>query len=229
MSGFRKSFSLIEILFSIVIIATILTPIPSLLKSIDNISHEVVYKNSLFLGLKHTILILSLPWDENVYEDDKYIMQILDTNSSHFTRKSENFTRKSENFTRNYNENRLYFETDTNHSRFASIDFNDSNDIDENNKTIRDDIDDFNNTNNVKTENFNFNVSVFYVNDEIFDKNSSSIDINLSKDLYKLDENSSNLKFIKLTGKESIINGFEFQFKYISANIGEGDIKHRSF
>ncbi len=223
MSGFRKSFSLIEILFSIVIIATILTPIPSLLKSIDNISHEVVYKNSLFLGLKHTILILSLPWDENVYEDDKYIMRILDTNSSHFTRKSDNL------ISRNYNENRLYFETDTNHSRFASIDFNDSNDIDENNKTIRDDIDDFNNTNNVKTENFNFNVSVFYIKDEIFDNNSSFINLSLDENNLKLDENSSNLKFIKLTGKESIINGFEFQFKYISTNIGEGDIKPRSF
>ncbi len=208
--GFRKSFSLIEILFAIVIISTILTPIPALLGSIEKMAQETFYKNAMFIALKKMMHISSYPWDDKVFDNIDSIMKILDTNSSYFIRKSQS------SIARKYGEYRVY-DYDPKYATYPIPTIHTDNNLSS--------VDSFNNTSdNTSNNDFNIIYNIYYIDDSIFDKNGSKITILLNNT--KEQNVSSNIKIIQATGKQNILNNpYEFKFKYFLTNIGEVDLK----
>ena len=236
---FRKGASLVELLFSIVILAIILSPIPKLINSIGETAEIVALKDAISIGTAKTMQLSLYYWDEHsrssTYGNTR---RILDTNSSNFGRVSNSIIRAC-GLT-----NRLYFviTEDTNRTLISASTPPYFHDDDEYNSSRYDDFDDwknfileYNSSRGADMKSFDFQLSfdIYYISDSyggFLDRNSSRVTIVLDKsDINSEDTNlTSNLKFAKLRATQlDSDNPLKFNLQYISANIGEVDYKAR--
>jgi len=237
----RKGFSLLETIFSIVIIAIILSIIPTMLTTINHSAQSIVSKDILFKTILETINMSIYRWDENsednysfssgdgfTVDSDKYYWfnKILDTNSSNFQRvNSTKGTRIYELNQPDENATRKFFRTDReyNKSRISAT----SSDMFSESLKIEcfDDIDDWNGQDfNFSSGKIDFHISykIFYIDDTQNQFQSLNTTITIKIDSNKINT-TSNLKYIRITGKENTDNKNpqEFSFHYIASNIGE--------
>jgi len=223
----RKGFSLIETLFAIVVMALIVTPIPTLLTTINISVKAIQSKDIIFRTVFEMMNISSYRWDKNSESVDGSRNKILETNSSNFKRGSELIN------TRNFGKltRRFFDKNDVNKSRMSATPFkyfNDSGEI------LYSDIDDWNQKmrtfNNFDKKLIDFAISfrVFYIKDTgsgnnfFSDKNSTEVILEINRTSLP-NSLTSNLKYIEVIGEEnsSNINRQKFVLHYISANLGE--------
>lgn len=218
----KNGFSILETLFSIVIIAIILTPIPNIINSIAVSAESVNLKESMFLASSKLMESSASLWDE--YSEDNESGsedRILETSSSNFVRNGDELLRSYGIFYRTFfNKN-----SDTNLTRIsATAPSNFKREISGGYSLA--DIDDWNGT-EYETGNHKIQFEVFYVKDsgsDFGEKDNKNINLIIDK-LPVADEKTSSLKYIQVTGFSKVNNNSEFQFHYISTNIGTAEAK----
>jgi len=241
----RKGFSLLETLFAIVVMAIIITPIPTLLTTITDSAKSIRSKDILVSTLSETMKSSTYRWDEHSQIDQKNANLILDTNSKNFARSSN--ISESNYIVRNYFFNRNYYLDKSaipvpprKFVQLKSVDFNQTKtystlpkffkEVDEIYRSDFDDIDDWNGTvltfKNVENKKIDYTVKYFvsYIDDNFSNNNSSKVSLKI--DQKSLDNSkTSNLKLIQIIGteiSESQNKNIEtFTLHYIASNIGE--------
>jgi len=189
----KKSFSLIEVLFSIIIIAIVISSIPNLMETVNLSIRTIINKDILYKTLNETMKISVYRWDE--HSEDNYssdlkqmwFNKILDTNST-------NFRRVEGTIARPYFANReipirqffTFEHFDNNMTRISASFFDSFKDANETDITCFDDLDDWNNTRIDYHENriiFHLTHFVTYLEDNISgftDTTSSEIIVELN-------------------------------------------------
>ena len=226
----KKSFSLIEVLFSIIIMAIIISSIPNLISMVNLSIQTIISKEILYKTLNETMNISVYRWDEhsedNYSSDSKkmWFNKILDTNSTNFRRVNGTIGRP--NLAKNKVPIRQFFTVeyfDNNMTRISASFFDNFKDLEETDLTCFDDLDDWNNITIDYTEDrniFHLTHFIYYIEDNISgftDTTSSEIVIKLN---LKEADFTSNLKYLKIVS-EANTSDEVFSFDYISANIGE--------
>jgi competence protein ComGC len=226
----KKSFSLIEVLFSIIVISIIISSIPNLMETVNLSIRTIINKDILYKTLNETMKISVYRWDE--HSEDNYSSElkqmwfnkILDTNSSNFQRIEGTIARKF--FTQNKVPIRQFFTLDrfdNNITRISASPIDKFHDIDETHFSCFDDLDDWNGSVIPYNENrINFHLKYFvnYIEDNISgltDAKSSEIFIDFN---FQETSFTSNLKYLKIIG-QSDFSDEVFYFDYIAANVGE--------
>ena len=209
----KSAFTLIELIFSMVIIGLAFTVLPKILQlsskvSVQNLREEAMYNAVAYIGL-----IKSTAWDENNTEVDDILHVNLgdidyDCNSS-----AANPIRKG-GFTGSRN-----CKNDKNASITLGMESNDND--------IADDMDDFtdiNATNYNSSRDYNLSVAVEYVQDI-----NESVETFSSKE----ESNSTNTKEINVTvevnKKKSALGKSLVKISFTSQNIGQQRINRRSW
>ncbi|WP_458701601.1 type II secretion system protein [Sulfurospirillum sp. 1307] len=202
----RKGLTLIELIFTIVIIAIVFTVIPKIVFALNKADSFIIRQDAMFNGFSMIKMISNMPWDENnINSADILHVTKSDCNSS----------------TDNYRVGGFVGSRTCEDNLSASLDFNDSDE----DKDTYDDIDDFNNSDYNTTSKGNLryglHVEVKYINDEIaYTSSNAKLDLNKSEV-----SPTTNLKYvdINVTYKGSRGNqGKQLtQFNYTSANIGQ--------
>jgi prepilin-type N-terminal cleavage/methylation domain-containing protein len=221
----RKGFSLIETVFAIVILAIILTPIPTLLKSLGESARFISYKEAMFSATSKAMQMTLYRWDENSCEkydpNDKNSTcktdsKILETNSSNFGRKGDDSSKIVREFGKEY---RIFM--DESYSKRYSTD--EVNFTEESSSYDYDDIDDWNGKTleyNGASIQFQMGVNIFYIDDtdgNFSETNSSEVTLNI--DRTPLIGKTSNIKLLEVEADGT--DEFQFRFHYMSTNIGE--------
>jgi len=210
----RKALSLIELIFTIVIIATVFTVIPKIVFSLNKADSFNIRQDAIFNGISMMKMNSKLPWDEgNVGSRD-----ILDTNSTNsiFDCNKTTFRRVGG----------FIGGRTCEHNLSASVIAQEGN--------VYNDIDDYddydeNTTNVVK---YGLHVSVRYLNENIsYNNKRASIYIDYENVLD--DNNRTNLKYVDTNityqGKRGKQGRALTQFKYISSNIGQMILNKRTW
>ena len=226
----KKSFSLIEVLFSIIIMAIIISSIPNLIETVNLSIQTIINKEILYKTLNETMNISVYRWDEhsedNYSSDSKkmWFNKILDTNSTNFRRVDGTISRP--HFADKAIPIRHFFtfeHFDNNMTRISASFFDSFKDVNETDVTCFDDLDDWNNTTIDYTEDrtiFHLTHFVSYLEDNISgftDTTSSEIIVELNLEEANF---TSNLKYLKIISEAN--NSDEvFYFDYIATNIGE--------
>jgi len=204
----RRGLSLIELVFTIVIIAIVFTVIPKIVFSLKKSDSFVIRQDAMFNGASLANMIIRLPWDENNTDS----RDILDTNSSNAGDANltcdETTARRVGGFigSRTCEENLS-----------ASVDFNDSDDFN--------DLDDYNDYNETPHW-YGLEVFVKYVENNITYENKSA-KILLSKSQVP---NTTNFKLVDVNISYRGNRGEHrplTQFNYTSVNIGQMVINKR--
>ncbi len=218
---FKKGFTLIELIFSMVIIALVFTVIPKIIYAFNKSDTFSIREDALFNGMSLTNMISRLPWDENNTEHNDILL----------TKSTD--SRFNCNPKTGYRIGGFLGSRNCENNLSASIISNDG----ESDPAFFNDFDDFNGTNTSAVMNgeklYTLESRVFYAKDDnIFnyiDSNGSVI-INLSK--LQPSNHTTNLKELNLTvyysGKRGNIRKIS-HFSYISANIGQIYINKRSW
>ncbi len=218
---FKKGFTLIELIFSMVIIALVFTVIPKIIYAFNKSDTFSIREDALFNGVSLTNMISRLPWDENNTEYNDILLT-----------KSTN-TKFACNSKTGYRIGGFFGSRNCENNLSASLISNDG----ESNPAFFNDFDDFNGTNTSAIMDgeklYTLESRVFYVKDDnIFNyiDSNGSVVINLSK--LQPSTHSTNLKELNLTvyysGKRGNIRKIS-NFSYISANIGQIYINKRSW
>ncbi len=218
----KRGFTLIELIFSMVIIALVFTVIPKIIYAFNKSDTFSVREDALFNGVSLANMISRLPWDENNTEHN----DILKTDSS-----NHNFDC---NTTTYYRVGGFIGSRNCENNLSASIISSDG----ESDPAFFNDFDDFNDINitaKLGGENlYTLSNRVNYISDGSavfgYDYANKSVTITLNK---TSDKNSStNLKILNLdvyySGKRGNTRKIA-NFSYISSNIGQVLIKKRSW
>jgi len=218
----KRGFTLIELIFSMVIIALVFTVIPKIIYAFNKSDTFSVREDALLNGVSLINMISRLPWDENntQYND------ILKTDSSN--------SKFDCNTTTYYREGGFVGSRNCKHNLSASVISSDG----ESDPAFFNDFDDFNDINitaRLGGENlYTLSNKVNYASDDVgafaYDYLNKSVTIYLDK---ISDKNSStNLKILNLdvyySGKRGKIRKIA-NFSYVSSNIGQILIKKRSW
>ncbi len=203
----RRGLSLIELIFTIVIIAIVFTVIPKVILSLNKSDKFAIRQDALFNGISLVQMISKLPWDENNTAN----IDILHVASGNF-KCDENSTRRVGGFIGSRNcEDNLSASTI---SSDGVTDYNDFNDID-----------DFNNT-DINASYYGLHVGVKYIDDNISYSGQKAVFI--LNDSPK--NNTTNLKMVDVNisyqGKRGKIRQIS-DFYYISSNIGQITLNKR--
>lgn len=200
----KKGFSLIETIFSIIIMMIIIAGIPSILK-LSSVSIQTGNKDKIIYTMNSILNnILLRAFDENNTKINT-MYKVLGNNDPNTDLR---VPRKGKE-----DINNIYYREGTNKYNLSNIGI----DQDENasNPATFDDIDDFNNF-QVNFENYYYKVKVYYSND-----NTNYQDTNITFNI-NYDNNTSihtNLKIIKLIGIDKS-NGKKLVLYYPAYNIG---------
>lgn len=207
----RNGFTLIELIFSIVIIGIAFTVFPKILQlasktSVQNLKEEAMYNAVAYIGL-----IKSTAWDENNTLVDDILHVSSDGDAGYDCNSSSGYRIGGFNGSRNCKNDKS--------ASFLGRDENDS----------YDDIDDFNDanaSNEGDSREYNLSVKVAYVKDI----NSSTDDNNFSNENKS---NSTNTKRVSVTvntkKKASALGNAFVKVSYSSENIGQLKINRRSW
>ncbi len=221
----RKGLSLIELIFTIVIIAIVFTVIPKIVLSLNKADSFIIRQDAMFNGISMMKMISKMPWDEN----NTNSRDILHVNSGNFECNKTTFRRDGafvgsrtceENLTASLILNRYG----------ADINYTEN------------DIGDFNNTLvevNLSTKPiYDLNISVAYTLDDNstvfkYDYPNKRVSIYLNNSIVQnLDTNTSNLKKITIQVSYNGNRGERkhlTQFNYTSSNIGQMILNKRSW
>jgi len=225
----RGGFSLIEVLFSIVILGTMLTAIPTLLGGLKNIEREVLLKDITVLSASKLQQIVTYRWDEEGRDENVTYSRILDINST-FSGDSIDLSREENRTCRNSGlYNREFF---ANYTKYATTYDSLGKDSGENNYLDYDDIDDWNGVDyNISTTgelSTAIDIDIFYVDDSI-KFYSTEANYTISKTPLNRE---SNIKYInlKVSLERNRFEGSgveEFELSVLTTNIGEMEFKKR--
>jgi prepilin-type N-terminal cleavage/methylation domain-containing protein len=205
----RKGLSLIELIFTIVIIALVFTVIPKVVFALKKSDSFAIRQDAILNSVSLMQMLSKLPWDQNNFNTTDVLHVnsgnvIFDCNTTTMLRQG-GFV-GSRNCQNNLN---------------ASLPFNLRSDFGENNETDFNDIDDFNNF-DFNTSIYNIHLTVNYVND--FAVVAPNITIDLSSNALAV--GSTNLKRVNLQTNYNGVRAGErgnalMNFSYTSANIGQ--------
>lgn len=227
----RKALSLIELVFTIVIIALVFTVIPKIVFALNKSDAFAIKQDALFNGVTLMQMISKLNWDENSAETN----DILDTQgSSNF---ECNATTGSGFYrvggfvgSRNCKENEG-LDTASTKIIFGQ---NDANDYDtSDSKWQFDDVDDFDNNSTI-TSMYSLHTSVYYIDDSVigYSGQTASIDLNQSNST----SGASSLKRMHVDintsyigNKKNVASQNIAQFDYVSSNIGKTFLNKRTW
>ena len=206
----RKGLSLIELIFTIVIIALIFTVIPKIILSINKSDSFSIRQDALFNGVSMLHMISNLAWDEN----DTNSSDILHVNSTHHTLDC--------NATNHYRIGGFIGSRNCENDLNASAISNDG----QSNYLDFDDIDDYNGT-DINASYYALHIKVSYIDDNItYTGNKANIALSLSPISH-----TTNLKMVDLNITYEGIRGKKgrqiSQFSYVSSNIGKIAINKR--
>lgn len=204
----RKALSLIELIFTIVIIAIVFTVIPKIVLSLNKADSFAIRQDAMLNGVSMMMMISKLPWDANTTASN----DILHVDSGNFDCNRTTFMRDGGFVGGRTCENNLAASLISNHNG-RHITF------------LEDDIGDFNNTlveANITASQklYDLNITVSYIDD------SNISDLNSSEDV----SNTTNLKRVRMVVYYSGVRGDSrqlTQFNYTSANIGQMQINSR--
>ncbi len=203
----RRGLSLIELIFTIVIIAIVFTVIPKVILSLNKSDKFAIRQDALFNGISLVQMISKLPWDENNTES----IDILHADSGNFVCDDVS-TLRIGGFVGSRNcENNLS----------ASIISSDG----QSDYNLFNDIDDFSDI-DINASYYALHVEVDYVPD--------SISYSGQKALFELSSTAvsgtTNLKMVDVNisyhGKRGKVKQIS-SFNYISANIGQATLNKR--
>jgi len=218
----KKGVTLVELIFTVVIIAMVFTVIPKIIFALNKSDSFAIRQDALLNGVSMFHMISNMPWDEN----NTNHKDILHTDSGNFDcNKTTNYRIGGFVGSRKCEDNLSATAINQNENNGSAI-------------WSLNDIGDFNNTlvdvNASGKLLYELNISVCYVDD-----NNSVLDYNYSKgsvyiDLNKTasEANSTNLKKIDMIvsysgerGKKRVLA----RFNYISANLGLIEINKREW
>ncbi len=206
----RRGLTLIELIFTMVIIAIVFTVIPKIVLTLNKSDAFSIRQDALFNGISMMHMISNMPWDkENV--DSRDILETKSTNSE-FDCNSSNGYRIG-----GFIGSRTCF-NDLNASLINTAKHNNAD------ATDFDDIGDFNNA-DIRANYYDLNISVSYIldsNNSVFITNGSNMVVDLNNSNNAL--TTTNLKNITIVVNYSGKRGKPrrlTQFDYVSANIGQ--------
>ena len=206
----RRGLSLIELIFTIVIIAIVFTVIPKVILSLNKADSFAVRQDALFNGVSMISMISKLPWDEvNTNSSD-----VLHVDSANFTCSTTTFRRVGGFIgSRNCEQNLT-----------SSLGTDGESSYDNYN-----DFDDFRSENNVTAEPYRLETKVTYLSDN-FTLNGTKLTFDLSSESET--NSSTNLKKLDVVvyyaGKRGEHRQLT-QFGYVSSNIGQMILNKRSW
>ena len=217
---------MIELIFSMVILAIAMVSIPTVLSQNTNSNIYSLNQEAFLAGAVKMGNILSYDWDENNTGDQeiKYVLDVTNGDSELNRTDSDSRYRVGhikEKYRRSFDSNITYASTNLGY------------DSDDNNTP--DDIDDFNNTEYNLTvasqsdsdyvKNFRFETKVYYVSDE-----ANYSDINITFNFPIQSENpSTNIKMIEVEVIDSDENKTVAIFRSYATNIGTTKLLSRTF
>jgi len=236
----REGIALLELIFSMVIIAIALMSVPNLMQSTSKASNSVITQESISNAAAYTNMIMSAFWDENC-TDPKFENPILyvkkeDPNLQEYNitgvltgRRVGAPTTTSRRFRNNLSGKRLTASNTL---------------VQEASDGEPDDIDDYNgksvtlvNRENTsvdigeyKDTSIQLNTSVNYINDSAdsgYDK--QSVSYNNPFNPTKIENKSTNIKLIIVTLRSQNENDKQIVLKAFSCNIGRSKLKERFF
>ena len=207
----RKALSLIELIFTIVIIAIVFTVIPKIVLSLNKADSFTIRQDALFNGVSMVSMISKLPWDEaNTAHSD-----ILSTSSSYFFCDESN-GRRIGGFIGSRN-----CEQNLSASSLGSDGLSDY--------ELYNDFDDFFDENNITANQYRLETTVIYLQDN-YTQVGKKITFDLNSSLSSVP--STNLKKLDIkvwyTGKRGEERELT-QFNYVSSNIGQMTLNKRSW
>ncbi len=209
----RKALTLIELIFTVVIIAIVFTVIPKIVLSLNKSDSFVIRQDALFNGVSMMKMILKLPWDDSNTES----RDILSTNSSYslFDCSSSSDFRRVGGF--------VGGRTCENNQNASAI----------NNNPEQDDIGDFEgyDENTSGSSAYGIVVKVRYIDDNItYDYSNQNAIIDLNSTTIST-TGTTNLKYIDINvtyqGNRGTKGRQLTQFNYTSANIGQMILRKR--
>ncbi len=211
----KSGISLIELIFTIVIIATVFTVIPKIVFSLKKSDVFSIRQDAIFNGVSMMSVIAKLPWDEQNNEYDDIMIgtngstTIFDCNSTtHYRAGGFAGSRRCEN---NLNASLIGSDGETGYFTY-------------------DDIDDFAGENNISTDPYRIETTVAFKDDAVFLYNTpnQSVTVNLND----TNSTSSNIKRVEMQIYYSGKRGGEkkiSQFEYTSTNIGQIYLNKRAW
>ena len=206
----RRALSLIELIFTIVIIAIVFTVIPKVVLSLNKADSFAVRQDALFNGVSMVNMISKLPWDEaNTQSSD-----VLHVDSSNFDCNTSTFRRVGGFIGSRNCEQNLTSSLGTN-GESGYENYND--------------LDDFRSENNITAEPYRLETKVVYLGDS-FTTNGTKITFDLSSSSET--NSSTNFKKLDITVHYAGKRGEDrqlTQFGYISSNIGQMILNKRSW
>ncbi len=210
----KPAFTLIELIFSMVIIGIAFTVLPKILQlaakvSVQNVREEAMYNAVAYIGL-----IKSTAWDENnTVVDD--ILHVNAGDSDYDCNSSASNPIRKGGFTGSRN-----CKNDKNASILLGMEGNDNN--------ISDDMDDFNSTtakNDTNSRNYDLNVTVKYVTDIAENSPTFSSQGQTNK--------TTNTKEINVTvevnKKQTALGTSLVKMSFTAQNIGQQQISYRNW
>jgi len=207
----RKALSLIELIFTIVIIAIVFTVIPKVVLSLNKADSFAVRQDALFNGISMVSMLSKLPWDENnTISSD--VLQVSSTNfecNATLGRRVGAFI-SSRNCEQNLSATSLGSDGESDYNLYN-------------------DIDDFVSENNITADPYRLTSRVVYLSDN-FTKTGTKITFDLSSNSES--NSSTNLKKLDITVYYAGKRGQErqlTQFNYVSSNIGQMTLNKRSW
>ncbi len=204
----RRGLSLIELIFTIVIIAIVFTVVPKVILSLNKSDKFAIRQDALFNGFSLMQMISKLPWDENNTDS----IDILHTNSGNFICNDISKRRVggfigSRSCEENLSAGLISDEGESDYNLFNDID--DFNDID------------------INASYYTLHVEVNYIDDNItYDGQKAQFVL----DDTPISGNTTNLKMVHVDisyhGKRGGVKHIS-KFNYVSANIGQASLNRR--
>jgi hypothetical protein len=224
----KNSFSLIELIFTIVIIALIFTVIPKVMYSTNQTFEFILKENGIFNLMTKTIDIANHAWDENNTDSQDPQYNILITGNQNVLECNSNQNPpirvggfySGDKYSRICPKKKIFLVLPLEDITVSHI----GPDKDENSEEDYDDEDDFNNTTTNVTKNgqvrYKIYTTISYVKEwskDNYDTTNKTLTYKFSTD----EEKKSNIKYIKLTLYDVKYDQNISHAKYWSANIGE--------
>jgi len=208
----KYSFTLIELIISIMIVGIAVTSIPMLLNTVSNNQEVNLKEKSFFNAYALLTLLQTQEWDENNTKGDNYYKVLTSDGGDSELKCPRSGVVQLDN------DSGADCASDDNKISSIRVDTGE----DEDNVSTFDDVDDFNNY-SVIINDFNITAYISYMNDET-DYSVSNIYLNAEN----LKNSDSNIKLVELNITNKNTNEIIAVLKYFISNIGMTKIESRN-
>jgi prepilin-type N-terminal cleavage/methylation domain-containing protein len=226
----KYAFTLIELVFAIIIISVVVISLPTMLKSNENAIMNNVNQEALFAASAEMMQTLTYPWDENASDSTNAYGKVVDITSG-----NNAYIRKDANGTVDTNSSfRVGHIQEDNHRRFHDVSvvnhlesaISSASTTTALNNAGKSNVV-FDNSGSSRAgykQDYNMSIDVSFVSDT----NTTSPDGTLFYTFSTTATNASNMKLISVTIKDKSGNPIT-RLRAYSANIGEFDFAKRRF